>query len=173
VLAVEPRADALLEGRERTEDPREMAALSWVCHRRGAFRAEAEWLDRSFAASGPVAGETQPWFRGAVAALRATAGEGTDAADLDDGGRARLRSWALAWLREELRAGGAHPPEYVHRFRLYLRQSLEHRRRHPVLLRWQDDAVLATLPEAERASWRALWADFDAAADRLTPPPLK
>jgi hypothetical protein len=114
-------------------------------------------------------------YRAACVAARAGCGQGLDAADLDDEGRAAFRRQALDWLRAELDSW---------------RRLLENEpgSAWPVahdLLRWLEDPhfdgvrgpeALARLPECERQAWQQLWADVTdtlARAQGTRPPEQK
>jgi hypothetical protein len=170
ILAIESAQASSSASTQEPKDALDAEALSWIHHRRGAFTAEAgvlgPWLP-------PKATGRNLHLQGAIAALRAARGEGTDATGLDELRRASLRSHALEWLRAELVALTAPADKEVRgEAILKVRTALERIRRDAAVLPFQDDAVLATLPEEERAAWRALWADFDAAVAQLRPPPV-
>jgi tRNA A-37 threonylcarbamoyl transferase component Bud32 len=75
--------------------------------------------------------------------------------------RARLRQQAAALIRDEVaaqapRLSSASPAEAT-----AARQVLEALRVLPVLAGVRDPAAMATLPEPERQTWRALWAELE------------
>jgi tetratricopeptide (TPR) repeat protein len=101
-------------------------------------------------------------YNAACSAALAGAGQGSDAPPPDDTAKAKLRQEALNWLNAELavcaKLVASGPPQA----KAFIAQTLKH---------WQEDTDLAgirnakaldALPEAERAAWRALWADVAA-----------
>src|SRR5262249_6581179 len=114
-------------------------------------------------------------YNAACAAALAAAGQGKDAAALDEKERTRLRNQALDWLRADL----ALWDQQAHRAEPQARAATQQTLRH-----WQQDTDLAgvrtadalqKLPPAERAAWQKLWADVEAVLAKLTParPPKK
>jgi tetratricopeptide (TPR) repeat protein len=95
------------------------------------------------------------------AALTAT-GKDQMAAPFDDSERARLRTLALGWLRDDLaawrkRLEGGKPVD-----RLVSARTMRLWQTHPDLASVRDADALARLPEAERARWQQLWQDVNA-----------
>jgi hypothetical protein len=95
------------------------------------------------------------------AALAAAAGEGADAAKLDDMERSRLRKQARGWLRADLdawakvlEAGKDRNPDRV-------QKTLHHWQTDADLANVRRKAALAKLPEPEREAWAKLWVDVD------------
>jgi hypothetical protein len=125
------------------------------------YAAATRWYAEAFAAhpgllAGPPSGHR---YRAARVAAYAGCGQGRDAAELDEKGRAGFRRQALAWLRAELEV----------RCRL-LEQEPE--RPHGAvaddLQQWlgnfhfagvRGPEALARLPEPERQAWQELWTD--------------
>jgi hypothetical protein len=99
-------------------------------------------------------------YNAACHAALAAAGQGEDAAQLDDKERTRLRHQARAWLRADLalmakQLGAGKPAD-----RDTMQQTLK---------RWQQDSdlaslrdALAKLPAEEQEAWTQLWAEVAA-----------
>jgi serine/threonine protein kinase/Flp pilus assembly protein TadD len=150
----------ILRGDLRPVDAGERAEFARLCLAHGYNTAAARLSEEGFDDLGAPAR-----YLAACAAALAGTGQGKDADELNEQGRAHWRRQALAWL----------PPELA-----LLKQRLgkdPQRRRNRVLkeLRgWQADPRLAgvrseglvKLPEAERQAWRQFWADV---ADTLAP----
>ena len=104
-----------------------------------------------------------PRYDAARAAALAGCEQGKDEPPPDDAARSMLRAQSLEWLKIELaswsRALDAKPaPDRVPVVRV-----LEYWKADPDLAGVRDSDALAKLPENERKSWQALWADVDAA----------
>ena len=99
-------------------------------------------------------------------AALAAAGQGEDAATLDDQERARLRKQALDWLRADLalrnqQIESANPAD-----RANAQQTLRHWQRDRDLAAFRGADALAKLPDAERKDWEALWGRVSHLVDR-------
>ena len=125
----------------------------------GAARLWAEAL----AADPKLADDRQAQHRynAACAAALAAAGRGEDDPKPDDAARARLRPQALAWLQAEFAAWAKVLDSGDPKARPLVRQTLRHWQVDPDLAGVRDAKALEALPEAERADWRALWAEVD------------
>jgi hypothetical protein len=143
-------------------------AVCEVCLPQGRYATAARCLAEAFRADPPVIGglPTRLRYHAACAAARAGCGQGRDAADLDEAGRAGWRRQALAWLRAELEARRrllesgwpqASPPGPV---------ELQHWLKDRAFAGVREAEALARLPEAERLAWRQLWGEVTDAVDR-------
>jgi tetratricopeptide (TPR) repeat protein len=108
-------------------------------------------------------------YRAACAAARAGTGQGKDVAGLDNTAKAHLRSTALSWLENDLKA-------HIRQLDSWWPGAAKESRQ--ALLRWREDADLAAvrdraslrkLPEVEQTSWRSLWTQVDALLARNKP----
>ncbi|MFO0957307.1 MAG: tetratricopeptide repeat protein [Isosphaeraceae bacterium] len=128
-----------------------------------------------FAASPARANDLRAGYRDRAArdAVLAAAGQGEDAAQLDDAERARLRRQALDWLRADLglwtRQLESGPPDG----RAAALQALRHWQQDTDLAAIRDAEALAKLPEAEREPCEALWAEVGSLLKRAGPPTSK
>jgi tetratricopeptide (TPR) repeat protein len=102
-------------------------------------------------------------YAAARAAIRTASGQASEKAPLDEPERARLRRQALDWLRAnlELRTKLLKDGQAV-------TWSLAPWQTDPALSSVRDPAVLAKLPDADRAQWQRLWTDV--AANRAADP---
>jgi tetratricopeptide (TPR) repeat protein len=101
------------------------------------------------------------------AAALAAAGQGKDAARIDDKERADLRKQALDWLRAELAAFSKLADESSPQVRQALVQGLQRCKGDDQLAGVRDASSLAKFPEAERRDWEQLWADVDRLLGRI------
>src|SRR5262249_28596799 len=132
------------------------------------YAASARLYADAFAAEPKLADNPRAAHRhdAARSAALAAAGKGEDAAKLDDEGRARLRGQALTWLRAHLRARAAQVEKGTPQERAAMAKVLRHWQADSDLAGVRDAAVLAGLPEAERADWQRLWADVQALLEK-------
>jgi hypothetical protein len=112
-------------------------------------------------------------YNAACAAALAAAGQGEDAAKLDDAEKARLRKQADEWLRADLSAYAKLIASGKPDARALVQQRLQHWQQDADLAGIRDANALAKLPETERENWRKLWADVDALRIRAATPPSK
>jgi Flp pilus assembly protein TadD len=109
-------------------------------------------------------------FSAAGAAARAGSGQGRDATDLDDQGRAKWRKQALVWLRADLALWAQQLEKAPPQGRAAIGRLLGHWRQNPELAALRDKAGLAKLPEAEQKDCRRFWAEVAALAGRARGP---
>jgi tetratricopeptide (TPR) repeat protein/serine/threonine protein kinase len=177
LLELDGKLPAILQGNKKPASPAECIELAGLCSLKRLHRAAARFYEEAFDAQPKLAdGVFAPNRYGAAcAAALAAAGQGEDAARLDDTERARLRKQALDWLRADL-------VEYAKRLeggtrvmRRTLRQQVEHWQNDTALAGIRDSSALAKLPAAERASFEKLWADVadTLARAQATKPPKK
>jgi tetratricopeptide (TPR) repeat protein len=165
LLALDARLPALLQGKERPSAT-EQLNLAQSCRDNGRPCAAARLYAAVFAAHPALAEDTGSRHRyaAACAAARAAAGQGPDAAPLDERQRDGLRRQALAWLKADLaritRLG---------REGKSVRWSLTTWQTDSSLTSVRDRAGLNALSDAQRKDWQRLWADVAAllAADPL------
>jgi hypothetical protein len=84
-------------------------------------------------------------------------GQGHDDPAPDSAARARLRRQALKWFKADLDAW-RHQHAAIAKI---VEQCLRHWQSNRDLAGVRDAKALEVLPEAERAAWRALWAEVD------------
>ena len=160
-------------------------AVCEVCLPQGRYATAARCLAEAFRADPPVLGglPTRLRYYAACAAARAGCGQGRDAADLDEAGRAGGRRQALDWLRAELEALRRLREEEPNQALTFV-HNLEDWLGDPHFAGVRGPEALARLPEPERQAWHQLWADVadtlaraqgkappEAEADREVQPP--
>jgi hypothetical protein len=98
-------------------------------------------------------------YNAACAAALAAAGQGEDAAKLDDKEKVRLRKQALDWLRADFILRTKQLESDSPADRAAAQQALRHWQKDPDLVGIRDPEALAKLPPEERAACIKLWAD--------------
>jgi serine/threonine-protein kinase len=164
MVALDKKLPAVLKGEAQPADNAERLTLAQMCSGRAWHSAAARlWAD-AFADDPKRAGDlnAQHRYNAACAAALAGAGHAKDDPPPEDAARAKLRQQALAWLRADLAAyaqllEGADPKAPA-----LVRQRLDHWQKDADFRGVRGDGALAQLPEAERQSWRDLWADVAA-----------
>lgn len=160
--ALRPQLPALLDGMQEPGSAADAAALATLAETQGRHAAAVRLYAAAFDADPKLAEDQDASHRydAASSAALAGSGHGRDAppADVD---RAGLRRQALAWLEADLVAR-------AERLRLASPKDAVESRNE--LVKWRYDldlapireaAFLDKLPEAERAQWRAFWAEVN------------
>jgi serine/threonine-protein kinase len=173
LVALEDKLPALLSGKMQPANPAEQVAIAqFCCDYKKRYATAVRFFADAFAAEPKLAEErgsqTSNRYNAASCAVLAAAGLGTDAAQLADAERSRLRQQALDWLTADLAAGAklAERPDA----RARLRQALEKWQKDIDLASVRNETALAKLPEAEREAWRKLWSDVAALIARTDAP---
>ena len=124
----------------------------------------------AFAADPKLADDLEAGHRynAACYAALAAAGQGEDAAKLDDKDKARLRQQALDWLRADLALRTRQLESGQPADRDAARQVLQHWQKDSDLAGLRDPAALAKLSAEERAACQRLWAEVAAFSARVT-----
>jgi eukaryotic-like serine/threonine-protein kinase len=164
-IKLNARLPAILKGQDKPADAAERLELAELCHYKGLHVSSVRLYTEAFDADAKLAGDFQNVhrWRAACSAALAAAGQGKEAAKLDEEGQARLRRRALEWLRADLvarvakqlkggTAGG----------RSGLEAALRIWQTTPALAGVRDAGPLAALPSADRAGGQKLWADVAA-----------
>jgi superkiller protein 3 len=163
-LQLEARLAEILRRHDQPSSAWESLGLAQMCVLKKRYSAAARFWAGAFAADARQADNLQAGHRynAACSAALAAAGQGEDAAQLDDRERARLRKQALAWLKADLA---------LRRRQLQSLWPAESDRARAALAHWQQDsalaglrdaATLAKLPAEERQVCTQLWADVAA-----------
>jgi hypothetical protein len=100
--------------------------------------------------------------RAALAAARAGCGQGTDASQLNEPERARLRGQALSWLQAELNFWTIQVQSDRLQGRTAAQQVLGRWLTDPSLACVRDPTELMKLPQHEREAWQKLWQQVEA-----------
>jgi serine/threonine protein kinase/Tfp pilus assembly protein PilF len=161
MLAVEKRLSLVLERKEvaAAGELLEMAVMCQQYQRR--YPTAVRLYQDAFKADASLADDwtKQHRYQAACAAALAAAGNGEEAAKLPTEEKARLRKTARDWLEAELdlvrRKLKAGQPLVV----IQPEQRLDHWQADPDLAGVRDTNKLDGLPESERTTWQALWAD--------------
>ena len=164
LVALEARLPALLRGDDSPKDNAERLALGQVGYATKRFAASARFFGDALAED-PKLGddrEAQHRYTAACSASLAGTGQGKDDPKPDDAARARLRKRARDWLRAELSAWEGAAGSGESGDKKLVAGTLRHWKADADLAGVREAEPLATLPEQERAAWRALWADVDA-----------
>jgi tetratricopeptide (TPR) repeat protein len=112
-------------------------------------------------------------YNAACYAALAAAGQGEDAAQLDDKEKARLRQQALDWLRADLALRTKQMRNWWPGEAAQARTALVHWQKDSDLAGLRDAAALAKLPAEERAACEKLWADVAALLKQAEMPGTK
>jgi Tfp pilus assembly protein PilF len=161
LLKLEARLPAILRGEDKPASARESLDVAQMCVHKKMNAAAARFWATAFAADAKLADDLQAGHRynAACYAALAAAGQGEDAAKLDDKERARLRKQALDWLRADLAAYAklleTGPPPA----RALVQRQMRHWQKDSDLAGIRDAAALAKLPAAERTAFTQLWSD--------------
>jgi hypothetical protein len=151
-------AEAFARGTYWPTTAAERLALIAVAEDRGLSLSTARLFAEAFAEDPRLRRgvATECRYRAAVAAARSGCGQAPDGSALGSEERDRWRAQSLAWLRDELAA---------------LREGASKTGQAERLSKWRTDrdlravrdpALLARLPEAERAAFTAFWGEVDA-----------
>jgi tetratricopeptide (TPR) repeat protein len=162
-LELDAKLPRVLKGDAQPADAAERLELAQMCQLPGKslHAAAVRFYTDVFAAEPKVVDDLGAAHRynAACAAALAGVGQGQDARNLDDKGRARLRQQALDWLRADLTAYGRVLDNGPEQTRPLALGRLEHCLADPDFAGVQEPQALARLPESERQSWQQLWAD--------------
>lgn len=169
MLEAQSRLPDILAGKPRPSQAVGLIHLAMYCREYQDRHALAVSLYRDgFAASPGLADDMTLGHRfvAACSAVRAAAGEASDAKELTPAQRAALRKQALDWLQLDLKkwnsvAGNASFRDLLKvRLNIWLKdRELDSVRGEPALLK---------LPDAERDSWRKLWTEFAALTKKVS-----
>jgi tetratricopeptide (TPR) repeat protein len=161
------RFTRLLQGEEQPASAEESLDLVDLCQRQGMNAAAARFWATAFAADPRLADDLKTGHRynAACCAALAAAGQGEDAAKLDDQERTRLRQQALDWLRADLALWDKQLESGQPAARAAVQQQIKHWQQDRDLEGIRDAAALAKLPAEERAACERLWLHVAASAN--------
>ena len=150
---------AFLKGDFKPTTNDERLGLAELCGGKKLYRAAAGLDADAFAADPKLADDltTARRYNAACYAALAAAGQGDDAAKLDDAERVRLRKLALDWLRADLVLRKQQLQIGQPADRAAAQQALKHWQQDSDLAGIRDAAALAKLPAEERAAFEKLW----------------
>jgi hypothetical protein len=160
------RFTRLLQGEEQPASAGESLDLVDLCQRQGMNAAAARFWAAAFAADPRLADDLETGYRytAACCAALAAAGQGEDAARLDDQERTRLRKQALDWLRADLALGDKQLENSQPAGRAAVQQQMKRWQQDRDLEGIRDAAALARVPAEERAACARLWLHVAASA---------
>jgi hypothetical protein len=164
MAALESKLPAYLKGEFQPRDAAERLGLVDVCRAKRLNHAATRLYADALAADAKLAGDLRAAHRynAARAAALAAAGQGEDAAKLDDKEKGHLRKLALDWLRADLALRGKQLESGQLPNRTAAQSALRHWQLDSALAGLRDAAALATLQPEERAAYEKLWADVAA-----------
>lgn len=170
--ALEARLPEFLEGTATPRDNAERLDLAQMCGAKKLCRAAAGFFAAAFAADAAIADDLGSWrrYNAACSAALAASGQGEDAADLDDGERARLCKQALGWLRADLSLHAKRLETGEPADRAAVQQALHDWQKDADLAGIRDAAPLAKLTTDDRNACTQLWADVDSLAKGTATP---
>jgi hypothetical protein len=166
------RLAAVLEG-DPPKDIAERLALAQRAYDTRRYALAARLWAEALDADPKLASDRrfQHPYNAACAAALAASGQGKDEPPPDDAAKARLRQQALGWLRGELSAWEPYFGQVPPQARAFVAQTLKHWQEDSDLAGVRDADALAKLPDGERATWEALWAEVDLRLRRVQDQP--
>jgi WD40 repeat protein len=152
------RLALLLEGKEKPASAEESLSLAELCQSKQMNAAAARFFAAAFAADPRLADHLKTGLRynAACYAALAAAGQGADAAKLDDKERTRLRKLALDWLGANLTLWDKQL-DNSQDGRAAVQQQMKQWQQDRDLEGLRDPAALAKLPPEDRAACERLW----------------
>jgi tetratricopeptide (TPR) repeat protein len=162
--AMEPKLPGFLSGQFQPRDNQERIGLAGVCAAKKLRRTAAGLYAGAFEADSKLADDLVAEYRyfAISNAVLAAAGEGEDAAQLDDKERSRLRHQGLDWLRADLALWTKLLESGPAASRPAIAEKMNEWRREPDLASVRDSAALAKLTADEQKAFAQLWADVEA-----------
>jgi serine/threonine protein kinase/Flp pilus assembly protein TadD len=168
-----PNLESLLQGKEQPRDNDERVCLLGACQYQARYRRLAILSADAFDAEPKLVGHLRAGTRLRIAhsAALAAAGQGKDAANLEDLEYRRLSELALAWMRADLVAWNElldkDPDADV-----AVREQMHDWQYDKDFVSVRDAKALAKLPEAERKQWEKLWREVEGLRSRASAPGL-
>jgi tetratricopeptide (TPR) repeat protein len=164
MTVMESKLTAFLKGEFQPKDTEERLGLIGVCQGKKLQAAAARLYTDAFAADRKLADDlrAEHLYNAACSAALAAAGQGEDAAKLNDIERSRLRKQALDWLRADFSGYTKLNDNCPPADRPYVVQQLKHWQQDTDLASIRDQAALAKLPAEERVAYQKLWVDVEA-----------
>jgi tetratricopeptide (TPR) repeat protein len=169
---LEAQLPALRTGAFQPRDNPERLALARVCQAKKLHHAATGLYAAAFADDPKLADDlgAQHRYNAACFAALAAAGQGEDAAHLDDPERARLRKQAFDWLRADLALYMKQLQTGKPADRATVQQRMKHWQKDTDLAGLRDPAALAKLPVEEQQACAQVWADVAALLKKVEAP---
>jgi tetratricopeptide (TPR) repeat protein len=169
LVALDQKLPVVIKGQAQPADAAEQLGVAEFCKIKKRYTAAARFYADAFVADPQLADDLKLAHRynAACCAALAAGGQGTNAPKPGDKERARLRGWALRWLRADLALWQKQADFGQAESRAAAQRTLRH---------WQQDADLAgvrgkeavaALPADERAEWEKFWAEVGDLLRRL------
>jgi hypothetical protein len=171
-LALSARFPAMIRGDDQPRDNIERLTLAQMAFDRKFFAAAARLWSEAIAIDPKLGDDRQAGHaaHAAVAAASAGVGLGKDEPPPDDAAKANLRRQALEGLKAELATSKRLLDTGAPQARAAVAAELTRWKEDRDLVGIRDREALATLPEAERKAWQALWAEVDSLLKRAAMP---
>jgi serine/threonine protein kinase/Flp pilus assembly protein TadD len=159
LMELEGRLPDILARKAAPANADEQIGLALLCSFQRLDGAAVRFYEGVFAAAPRLADDLSAGLRynAACAAALAGCGQGKDADQLDEKGKARLRRQALDGLRADLAAWQKLLDKEPDKARAAAARQLAHWQADPDLAGVREAEALARLPEAERPAWQKLW----------------
>ena len=169
---MEAKLPAFFRGEFQPNDTKERLGLAAICQAKKLHRAITGLYAAAFAADPKLADDVNAGHRynAACYASLAAAGQGEDAAKLDDKEKTRLRKQALDWLRAELVLRIKQLETGKPADRAVVQQQMLHWQKDTDLAGIRDAALPAKLSGQEQKACTQLWDDAVALLDRAKTP---
>jgi hypothetical protein len=170
LIELDARLTEVLAGKGEPASLPEKIRLAGLAQKpyRAFYCAAVSLYSEAFAASPAL--EARHRYNAACAAALAGCGQGKDAADLADAGRARRRLQALEWLRQDFASWGKALEGGKPQVRAQVRSRMQHWRNDGDFAGVRGKDALARIPDQERKKWERFWADVDALIRRASEP---
>jgi serine/threonine-protein kinase len=170
LMELEGRLPAYRKGEYRPRDNVERMRLAEICSVKKLYLAQVQLYAAAFAAQPGLADNLADAHRynAACAAALVAAGQGEDAAGLDDKARTIWRMQALDWLRADLLLRSKQLEGGMPQDREEVQQLLRYWQQDSALDSVRDQAMVAKLPHQEREAWKKLWADVETLLQKAT-----
>ncbi len=147
----------------RPNDPLESLDLALICSDQKRFVASARYWAWALEADRTLGDDRrfQYWFSAACTAVMAASGKGQEEAPPDAASGADLRHLALRWLKVDLALWSRTLASGAPRDRDLVLRAMRQWRKDTDLVAVRDAEGLASLSDAERSDWLALWGEVD------------
>jgi tetratricopeptide (TPR) repeat protein len=164
LAAVRDKLPAFLNGSYTPASNAERLDLAEWCRIKKLHHTANGLYSAAFAAEPKLADDLKAArrYNAACHAALAAAGQGEEAAKLDDKEKVHLRQQALDWLRADLALRGQQLETGQSADRVAVQQALRHWQQDRDLAGLRDAAALARLPAEEQKAFTQLWADVAA-----------
>jgi serine/threonine-protein kinase len=173
--ALEARLPKILRGEDKSASASENLDLALLCGSRKRHAAAVRFWTTAFAMDAKLADDLKAAHRynAACAAALAAAGQGADAASLDEKERTRLRRQALDWLCADLALRRKQLDSDKPADRVAGQGALRHWQKDSDLAGLREKVALEKLPAEEQKAFAQLWVDVAALRKKAETPAAK